>query len=62
MNEDERRKIADEAEANGYVWEVCVGCGRSDKEYGIKTGFAMLIWHTSKGPMCEYCYGESSED
>jgi hypothetical protein len=41
-----------------YKWSDCVICGRSEKQYSLETGFAMLLWHTSKGPMCEFCVGE----
>jgi hypothetical protein len=45
-----------------YEWETCVICGASEQEYFINTGFAMLIWHTSKGPMCEVCWPDNDPD
>ncbi len=59
MNLEKRRKIA---ETTIYKWESCVGCGRSEKDYFLETGFAMLIWHTDIGAMCEYCYGEYDDE
>lgn len=45
-----------------YEWEICVVCGKSEKEYFLNTNFAMLIWHTSIGPMCEKCWSEYEEN
>jgi hypothetical protein len=39
-----------------YEWENCVVCGKSEEAYFLETGFAMLLWHTEIGPMCEDCY------
>lgn len=45
-----------------YSWENCVVCGASEKEYFLESGFAMLLWHTEIGPMCEACYENYDED
>lgn len=44
-----------------YEWENCVRCGRSEYAYALATGFAMLLWHTEIGPLCEFCYGDYKE-
>lgn len=45
-----------------YNWENCVVCGKSEEEYFLKTGFAMLLWHTTIGPMCEDCWPHFDPD
>jgi hypothetical protein len=43
-----------------YEWETCVNCGMSEKDYFQETGFALLLWHTENGVLCEHCYGNIS--
>ena len=47
---------------NEYEWETCVVCGKSEETYYAETGFAMLIWHTNTGAMCEECYENFDEN
>jgi hypothetical protein len=49
-------------EHNEYEWETCVICGKSEKDYFLETGFAMPIWHTDRGAMCEECWPENDYD
>jgi len=57
---EERQKIADNTP---YQWETCIGCGKSEKDYFIETGFNMLTWHPEPNVMCcEYCIGDYEED
>jgi hypothetical protein len=57
---DERKKIIEDNP--NYEWETCVGCGRCEKEYFLKTGWAMLAWHVEEGMLCEFCYGDYPDD
>lgn len=60
MSLEKRRKIAESTE---YQWESCAGCGRSEKDYFILTGWSMLVWHPKPDMMlCEYCYGEYDDE
>ena len=37
MSKEDRQNLVDTTE---YQWEICVGCGRSEKDYFLETGWA----------------------
>lgn len=54
MTEQDRRVYADKT---SYKWTTCALCGRSEKDYYIETGWAMLLWLLDTGEsLCECCY------
>lgn len=56
LTREERFVLAEKYETNGYVWEFCVLCGKSDKDCFIENGWSMYIWHVDIGALCEDCY------
>jgi len=56
--EQERRDLV---EATVYDWEKCSRCGRCEKEYFVKYGWSMLLWHSDTETLCEYCFGDDAE-
>lgn len=59
---EERIALVAKYEAEGYEFESCVLCGKSDKDCFIENGWSMHIWHVDIGALCEDCYPDYPDD